>query len=363
MIVLILGFLRLPVFNAEDIPVVTRFSIVIPFRNEAEHLPKLLESLQRLQYPSEMFEIIFVNDASTDSSTEIIRDQLHFSSKQINFSILDNERNSASPKKDAITAAVALAKNDWILTTDADCVLPERWLHSYDAYIQKFQPTIVGGPVRYEAKRNLAEQFQKFDSLSLQLVTLGSFGLKIPLLCNGANLGYKKEAFNLVNGFKDNDHIASGDDVFILEKMQARFPGQTGFLKSKDAIVGTQPQKNWPEVINQRIRWASKTSNQNNTAVKMLGGLVFLVNLFILITAIYCLFRPEYWVYFLVFLFLKLLCDFIAIRLSSHFFGDNLNLSAFFLSLCCYPLVIVSVVISSFRGNYHWKGRKFEKTT
>ncbi len=103
----------------------TKFTVVIAFRNEAENLPRLLKSLQKLKYPSTFFEIIFVNDTSTDASEEIILQQLKQSN--LTFKILQNTPNQFSPKKTAITLAIAEAKHPWILTTDADCKLPSTW--------------------------------------------------------------------------------------------------------------------------------------------------------------------------------------------------------------------------------------------
>lgn len=360
---LMIGFMRLPEFFSEEIAAKTRFSIIVPFRNEAENLPKLLESIVLLKYPSDLFEFIFVNDASEDDSVALINQLLQIPSESINFRIIDNERQSASPKKDAITKAIAIGKFEWILTTDADCVLPKHWLIAYNKYIEKYRPIMVAGPVNYIVNGTLTQQFQKFDGLSLQLVTQGSFGLQVPLLCNGANLAYKKEAFSEVEGFKLNNHIASGDDIFMLEKMQDRFPEQVCFIKSKDAIVETCPQKNWNEVINQRIRWASKTSKQKSWITKLLGGLVFLVNLFVIAGGVFSIFRPDHLPYYLLFLLLKVLYDYIGIFISSRFFRSKINPSAYLLSELWYPFVIVSVVIASLRGSYHWKGRIFEKST
>lgn len=362
MSVILIGFLKLPEFFSEEISVKTQFSIIVPFRNEAAKLPKLLESISLLKYPSDLYEFIFVNDASEDDSVALINQILQVSSATINFRIIDNERKSASPKKDAITTAIEIAKFDWILTTDADCVLPENWLNAYNSYIEKHQPIMIAGPVSYIANKTLTQQFQKFDGLSLQLVTIGSFGLQAPLLCNGANLAYKKEAFKAVEGFKLNDHIASGDDIFMLEKMVARFPGQVHFLKSKDAIVETHPQENWNEVINQRIRWASKTSKQKSRNTKLLGGLVFLVNLFVIAGGVFCIFQPDELPLFLLFLVLKFANDFASILICSNFFRSKVNAGTFLLSELYYPFVIVAVVIAGFRGSYHWKGRIFQKS-
>jgi len=363
MAALIYGFLRLPRFSSEKITPKTQFSLVIPFRNEAKNLPKLLESIQQLKYPSHLFEIIFVDDASEDTSVEIINEKLKFLKEFAKITIITNERHSASPKKDAITAAITIASMEWIITTDADCELPKNWLVVFDGYIQKQKPLLVAGPVRYAANASFVAKFQKFDGLSLQAVTIGSFGLQTPLLCNGANLAYKKEAFEAVNGFAENNHIASGDDIFMLEKMQQKFPKRVHFLKSEEAIVTTQPQQNWLAVINQRIRWASKTSKQKSWISKALGLLVFLTNLMMLLGAVYCVFQKWILPFYVLFLLLKVFADFLVLKISSRFFFTKIEVLPFLSSALIYPFITILVVLNSVKGSYNWKGRKFEKNT
>ncbi|RMA66401.1 glycosyltransferase family 2 protein [Ulvibacter antarcticus] len=363
LIVLLIGFFRLSIYSSEGISPQTHFSVLIPFRNEAKNLPKLLKSISNLDYPIELFEFIFIDDASTDASEAIIQTIIleQTTNKNISFRIIKNQRHSASPKKDAITAAITISKHEWILTTDADCELPKNWLRTFDAYIQENNPMMITAPVRYESNDSLLEEFQKFDGLSLQGVTIGSFALGRPLLCNGANLGYKKSVFNQVKGFIGNDHIASGDDVFLMEKFIKHDALKVCYLKSKDAIVVTQPQKSWEDVINQRIRWASKTSKQKNPFSTLLGLLVFLANVFLLIIPVYCLYRPQHWTVFIVFLVLKLFMDYIVLKTTAGFFGTKINLLRFILSALSYPMLVIRVVLGSISGTYEWKGRKFEK--
>ena len=359
--ILLIGFQKLPVFAEKSTTQKTQFSIIIPFRNEAESLPKLLESLQKLNYPNHLFEVILVDDASEDHSVEIIKDSLRLNSEQNNFRLIKNVRQSVSPKKDAITTAIGIAKYEWILTTDADCVLPASWLKSFDAFIQKNNPTLVAGPVRYRSKNSLVGQFQKFDGSSLQLVTMGFFGWGMPILSNGANLAYKKDAFIAVNGFAENNHIASGDDIFILEKLRKHAPGKVLFLKSTEAIVATGVQKTWKEIIEQRIRWASKTSKQQEHYSKVVGLVVFLTNLLILIGFFYSFLQTKFLTYYLVFLVVKILLDLIVLIKSNSLFRSKINIRYFLASVLCYPFVTIIVVLSSLKGTYSWKGRKFKK--
>ena len=357
---LLVGMMQLPEFISEEKEVKTNFSIIIPFRNEAAHLPALLESLKSLNYPREHFELLLVDDASEDDSAAIITALLKSETK-LQFQIISNVRRSNSPKKDAITCAIENSIYDWILTTDADCQVPEFWLREYDAYIQTYSPKCIAGPVALTSGDTFIQRYQQLDNWSLQGVAVGSFGLNAPLLCNGANLAYRKDAFQQVGGFSGNDHIASGDDVFILEKMKRAFPKKVQFMKSEKAIVRTQGVNSWKQVLSQRIRWASKTSAQKNLKSIGLGFIVFFANLLLIVGFFLCFFKPELAPYYASFLAAKLLIDYISLSKTATFFNEKIVLFTFLRSALIYPLITLYVVLGSFTGMYQWKGRLHKK--
>lgn len=358
MMALVYGFKKVPLLSTEEIIPATQFSVVIPFRNEAENLPNLLKTINTLNYPSEMFELIFVNDASEDNSEAIISNGIErslFSIKPI-----QNKRTTHSPKKDAISEAIKNSKFGWIVTTDADCELPKNWLKTLDTFIQKNNPVMVCGSVLYKSNESFIENFQQLDGLSLQAVTIGSFGLKNPMLSNGANLAYCKAAFLEVNGFSGNDHIASGDDIFLLEKMKKTFPKQVLFLKSIETIVSTKPQNSWKNVINQRIRWASKTSKQKNLTSLLLGFLVLFTNISLLALPIFMVFDPENLFVYGSLLLFKIITDYLLLRQTSLFFNEKVVFWKFLWQPFIYAIIVLLVAFGSIRGNYTWKGRSFK---
>lgn len=362
MVILVLGFWSIPIFSSKVESQITRFSIVIPFRNESENLPVLLESLSKLNYSTELFEIIFINDFSEDNSSEIITKVTERNNLPIR--LIQNKHISSSPKKDAISEAISTAKFEWILTTDADCEIPENWLKTLDEFIQsekklKKIPMMICSPIVYKTNGKIIQNFQYFDGLSLQAVTIGSFGLNNPLLCNGANLAYRKDAFEQVKGFIGNNHIASGDDIFLMEKMHKAFSGQVKFLKSREVIVSTKPQNSWRSVIDQRVRWASKTSKQNNASSIFLGILVFLVNLSFLILPFLFFFQVKNWIVFLFLLCFKIIVDFIFISQVVNFLNRRISLLTFGLMPFAYAIITVVVVLRSMYGGYSWKGREY----
>lgn len=355
-----IGFLRLKTFVPQKVKSTTGFTLIVPFRNEAENLPALMQSISKLNYPENLIEVLFVNDASEDTSVVVIQEFV-LKRKPAGWSILYNERKTGSPKKDAITLAVSKAKHDWIFTTDADCVLPEKLLNNLDAFIKNNSSKLIAGPVLALPKnRFFINHYQFLESLTLTGVTMGGFGIRMPLMCNGANLAYEKSAFESVKGFEGNDHIASGDDLFLLEKMQAAFPSQVHFLKNKAQVVYTKTESNWAAVVWQRVRWASKTSGYKSLFSKFTAVVVFAANVSLLI-AFFMLFKSESGVFFLMLILLKWGVDEVFVDQVNTFFKREVNWLYLRLMAFLYPVLAIYIAVRALFGNYNWKGRTFKK--
>ncbi len=358
-LILSYGFNRIPSFKISDDTQKTGFSIVIPFRNEAQNLPALLNSIQALSYPTNQFEILFVNDASSDDSMTIIERSMK--AFQFDYQILNAKRNTNSPKKDAILTAIEIAKYKWILTTDADCLLPKNWLFTFSDFIQQNDCKMVIGPVNYQTKSSFLHHFQMLDFMSLQASTIGGFGIKKPFLCNGANLAYRKDVFKEVNGFEGNTQMASGDDIFLLEKIYMAYPNSVYFLKSKSAIVCTSPVNSWSGLIHQRMRWAAKSSQYQLMIGKIIGSIVFLMNLSFLIALFSMIWSEQYSFFYLLLIVIKICVDFSLLEKASIFYNGYKKMKDYELSSLLYPFFSTYVVLKSLLGKYEWKEREFRK--
>ncbi len=353
------GMLKLPVFTSRKFDKLNRFSMVVVFRNEADNLPRLLNSIRKLDYPQELFEIILINDASEDASKEII--DKHLSNTNLHYKIFQNKRYSQSPKKDAINLAVKQAQYDWILTTDADCKVPTNWLHYFNQFIEAKDPKMICAPVIFESDETLIKQFQFWDGLSLQAATMAGFGWHAPFLSNAANMGFHKEVFFEVNGYEGNNHLASGDDIFLMEKVKALYPNRIHYLKNPDGAVATLPVHSFQKLIGQRIRWASKTSKHKNLLAKFIGLIVFLTNLGFITALLACFIDPFQANYYALFLLLKLVADTCVLAMSANFFKKPILTAFLFPSNLSYPFVVAWVFLNSWNGSYEWKGRNFKK--
>ena len=359
------GFDQLESPNAKKYTADTPFSILVPFRNEATNLPQLLNSFAALDYPKDKTEIILINDRSDDNFEQVISEFKH-DHKAINLVLIHGQSESKSPKKDAIELGLSKASNPWIITTDADCIVPINWLQTFNGFIVSDAPKMIVAPVTYFLGEGFLNKFQLLDFLSLQGTTIGSFGLKgkgpsRPFLCNGANLCYEKKAFLDVDGYKGNRDIASGDDIFLLEKMYDKFQDKVRFLKSEDAIVQTSAKESLKGLIQQRIRWAAKTSAYRHSFGKLVGLTVFLANIFIIILLTMSILNSFSWGYFGFFFLLKFNLDFLLLFKTASFFNQKEVLTSYFYASLVYPFFTVFVALLSFRRSYTWKESTFHK--
>ncbi|MBK5192153.1 MAG: glycosyltransferase [Flavobacteriaceae bacterium] len=364
---LLIGWRKIPEFKIKNIPPKIRFSVVIPFRNEAENLPLLLNSLSKLNYPTLKYEILLVNDASEDVSIQICDDFIN-SHPEIQISLLENKRSSNSPKKDAISTAIKNAQFEYIITTDADCKVPENWLQAFNERIIETGAKLVAGPVKIaDTSKNIIREnrwlkyfhfFQEMDFMSLQAAGAGGFGLGKAFMCNGANLCYEKAAFLKADGFSGNDEISSGDDIFLLQKFtEKKWP--VSFLKCAEAIVLTKPQQDLNTLISQRIRWAAKTPAYKSSFAKLVGLTVLLMNFSLVIGGLLAFFSLIPYQPLLFAFFFKFNVDFALLYHSAEFFDRKDVLRNYFWSSIIYPVFSSYVAILSLFSGYEWKGRKF----
>nr|WP_294939257.1 glycosyltransferase [uncultured Flavobacterium sp.] len=350
---LIWGFTKVKSFVKADSENTTGFSIVIPFRNEEKHLPDLLNSLTHLHYSKELFEIIFVDDASSDESVRVIN-RWRMENPWVHLTILDNVRISKSPKKDAITRAVMIAKHPWIVTTDADCTLRAEWLSVFDNFIQNTAAAeMIAGAVNFPTKGFLLSHFQQMDMLSLQGATIGSFGLGEAFMCNGANFAYTKKIFQDLGGFNGNNHIASGDDVFLLQKAIAQSPEKVHYLKNHQVIVTTKPEKSWAKLFRQRVRWASKATAYQSDFSKGLAIMVFLANFSLLLGLVFVLGGWMNWQFLVALFAAKFIIDSILMFLANRFLRMCMYTAP--VSSLIYPVFSSLVALYSMIGGFEWK--------
>ncbi|CAN5213031.1 glycosyltransferase [soil metagenome] len=337
----------------------TSFSIVIPARNEVENIETCITSILKNYYPLHLLEVIVVDDFSDDDTATIVKQLQEKHGVNLKLIQLKDHVQSKqnSYKKKSIETAVTYATKEWIVTTDADCLVTEKWLMMLDAFIQNKQPVFVAAPVKFINTGSFISIFQSLDFISLQGITAASVSAGFLSMCNGANLAYKKEAFYTVDGFKGVDNIASGDDMLLMHKIKKQFPGKASYLFSKEAIVSTLPMPDLKSFINQRIRWASKTSSYEDKKIFLVLLIVYSVNLMLLLLPfLSIIYSPLFFVWILLFA-LKTISEIFFMLPVTKFFNEQQLIWWFPIM---QPFHILYTVVSGWLGkfgSYEWKGR------
>ena len=346
------GWRELTPFSPAIAEPATTISVVIAARNEQESIGRLLRTIQEQSYDKHLFEVIVVDDHSTDH-TAAIASSFPF----VKLVSLQSDHIN-SYKKKAIETGIAAATCDLIVTTDADCIVPVSWLKTIAAFKEQTNAVFIAAPVVIEHERDVVQTFQSLDFLVLQGITAASVQKRIHNMCNGANLAYERKIFHEVGGFTGIDHIASGDDMLLMQKIRERFPGKISYLFSANAIVATQPVKTWKEFFSQRIRWASKATNYNE--MKIFGALflVYFFNVSLLALFIAGFWNYELWWGLLVILIAKALIELSFIYPVAKFYHQEKLLNSF---LLFQPIHILYTIIAGWLGTfgtYTWKGRE-----
>ena len=346
----------------------TFISVIIPARNEEKDLPALLKALSGQSYDKSLFEVIVVDDHSTDHTAAIVKQFNWPNIKLIRLADHVDAPGINSYKKKAIETAIAQSNGELIVTTDADCVVPPGWLETIAAFYKKNDPALIVMPVSYSCRNNSLEIFQALDFMVLQGITGASVHKNIHSMCNGANLAYSKKAFEEVEGFKGINNIASGDDMLLMHKIYKRYPAGIKYLRSNAVIVHTAPMHSWKDFLNQRIRWASKADKYDDKRIFVVLALVYFFNAWLLVLPLIAVFKNfqcsifnmqfsilELW---LVLLLLKTITELFFLYPVATFFKKEKLLWWF---PAAQPFHILYTIIAGWLGkfgSYQWKGRK-----
>lgn len=354
------GWIKTENTVTENIKSEIKISIIIPCRNEEKNVCEIAECLKYQTCNLLVVEVIFVNDHSTDFTQQKLQDASKIlKSGNIKCKILDLG-NGEFGKKAAITKAISEATGEIILCTDADCRMGKKWLISMVSEFNNSDTLMVSAPVEYNDKKGCANSLLQLDFISLIGVGAASIKNNKPTMCNGANIAYRKSVFNEVNGFEGNEHIPSGDDEFLMQKIYNKYKKGIMFLKNYDALVITNAPESIAELINQRLRWASKAGHYSNILTKFLPYFIFIIYILLFTTVIEFAFFGDY-SNFIVLFSGKLIIDFVFFLIILKFFKRRKLLYYLIPAQFFHLIYIITLGIFSFTGKYKWKGRNFTK--
>lgn len=329
-------------------------SIVIPYRNEAGTIPILLDSLRRLDYPDNKLEVIWVNDHSEDGSETLLK---KMGGENGLFKLLALSAGVYG-KKQAITLGVQQATGEVIAITDADCKVPRLWLKRINQAFGQEDVKLVFGGVRMEDGQSFFSRLQAMEFAGLVGSAVSTLGLGFFSMCNGANLAFLKSAFTAVDGYEGNMQIPSGDDEFLGRKIAQAYPRPIRFLAFADAVVTTRPLPTGYDFMQQRIRWAGKWKYNQSAATRFLAFSVFVSQLAFVGLAGAALLGGIGWIQALALWGIKIILEAVYLTSVGRFLNSTWRWALFAVLQFIYPLYVLTTVVLSQTGAYHWKGRK-----
>lgn len=328
-------------------------SLVIPFRNEAKHLPGILADLLAQDYPAHLFSVLMVNDHSTDGSQAVVRS---ITENHDHFTFLDLP-DGRSGKKEAIAYALSKVTTPWVLQTDADCRVGPGLISSHMCHQSLHSSELVAGMVSTgQAGGGFLEAFERLDLLALNGSGAGSFAVDRPIMCSGANLLYSMKLYRESRIFDPSALVQSGDDMFLLIAAR-KLKRRVSFNPGRESRVLTAPVEGLAALIGQRIRWGAKSVHYGMAGIQSVAVLVSLVALLMLFAPLWIFLRPELWGWILGGTGLKLLVDFLIIVAASRKTGQTLTLWWYLPAALLHPLYMATVILGSILGKSRWKGR------
>jgi len=369
----------------------TWITVVVPARNEEENILRCLDSLAAQSYPKHLYEVIVVDDHSTDGTVELVGGYVSGLTVRC-IRLSEQGGGRTAHKKWAIESGVRAARGQLIVATDADCTAGRDWLAAIAACYEDRGAKFIAAPVRIAAElprgsrpfggpealhgsrplrgshpprgsrsHGLLSIFQTLDFITLQGITGAAVYRRVHSMCNGANLAYEKSAFEEVGGFSGIDSIPSGDDMLLMHKIYCKYPQKVFFLKDRHAIVTTLPESSWSGFLHQRVRWASKADRYDDKRIFWVLLMVYLVNL-TFAGLFVAAFWNSWWLWILLLLLIaKTAVEYPFVRSVAGFFGQQ-RLMVYFAVL--QPVHILYTILVGWLGkfgSYRWKDRKISK--
>jgi cellulose synthase/poly-beta-1,6-N-acetylglucosamine synthase-like glycosyltransferase len=305
-----------------------------------------MEDLLLQEYPEGPYEIIVVDDHSSDNTSQIVSS---FKSSE-NLKLFSN---NGEGKKKAIKTGVENSHGELIITTDADCRMGKKWIGSIVSYFKNTGADLIIGPVTIRGNKSIFSRFQELEFFSLQGITAGSAAIGNPVMCNGANLAFTRTAYDK-HSLNLYDEVSSGEDVFLLHSIKKENAAKIRFFESKEAVVSTGAVKSVFGFLRQRARWLSKAGYYTDRFTIFLGIITFAVIIDLLAMFITGFFYPVCFYLLGALLLIKAIPDALLLFEITRRRGSLQLMKWFIPAELVYPFYIITVVISTLFRTNEW---------
>jgi poly-beta-1,6-N-acetyl-D-glucosamine synthase len=330
-------------------------SIVVSARDEERLIEGCVRSLVAQDYPEELLEIIIVDDCSTDSTREALK-RLNAEIPRITIlSMAERSDANDSRKTVALEYGISQAHGEIILTTDADCIAPPRWAQTMAGAFEADTAMVVG-PVIEESGPTLLSKISQVEFLGIVTMAGGLIGNNEPIICNGANLAFRKLSFRQAGGYGHKNNFV--DDEVLMQRIAYRKIGRVRFCPSRDAVVVTKPVQTTEAFWHQRIRWAAKRGTYESKRVLTTLLLIYVAFLALFASLILMLTVPAFALFGALLLSAKVLAEYQVLFTGATLFGQQFSFPYFLVAEVFHiPYVVLAGAAGQFLPK-RWKGRK-----
>ena len=355
-IAITMGWWRLKMYASKSPQHNIKVSILVALRNEAENIGPLIKSLSNQDYPAHLLEVILIDDHSTDATVGLVKAQII---DLMNFKLISLDSENATGKKAAINHGVQAFVGELILITDADCTTGISWVSTMVSFYEEHKPHLILGPVLMTNDGTFFGKFQSLEFSSLISSAAGSCNAGFPLMANGANMAFTREAYHTCNGFAGNFKYPSGDDMFLMMGIKKHFGAKAiRFLLSERAIVNTPAASGFVQFIHQRLRWVSKSRGYTDHLLIASSIIVFLANGLLVVSALSAVISHTYLIPFIAIYTFKIIVDFPLMLSFNRFQGSRILLWLFPFTELLNAAYTLYIGIAGNIWKYEWKGRK-----
>ncbi|MBZ0201226.1 MAG: glycosyltransferase, partial [Ignavibacteriaceae bacterium] len=310
-----------------------------------KNIKEIINSLQSIKYSDKNFEVIFIDDSSTDNTYSIIENEIKGLN---NFSLLTSSNKTLPAKKGALQLGIEKAKHPFIMITDADCNIKPDWLKIFS---QKFSIgyDFVFGIAPLINKGSFTGELSSFENLKSSMLSFSSAALNLPYSATARNFGFNKKSFNLISGYKNTKETLGGDDDLLLREA-IKYKMKIGWVTNKEAFVFSKTKEIFKDYLWQKSRH-TETALYYTTGRKIVLAVWHLTNI-VSLASVLMVFKN--WIFALPF-FAKFFMDILLTRSIQNKFGYRFSFIKIIIFQIVYEIMLGINFFNALFGKKVWK--------
>jgi cellulose synthase/poly-beta-1,6-N-acetylglucosamine synthase-like glycosyltransferase len=317
-------------------------SIIISARNESNNIKSLIKSLSQQTYPKDKYEIIIINDKSTDDT--LIK--LESFQKKLNNLIIINIKETPkdwASKKWALNKGIDKASGNIIIQTDADCIHQNQWIESMAKPFLNQNIGFVAGPSYIGIENNFINELLKLESIAQESFSYANSKRQLFISCTARNIAYRQKVFQEIGGYNDIAHINSGDDDLLLHKIATQTKWDIHYIANNLSLVSSTIPQTIKSLYLQRLRYASKGLLYYNLStpneVKIILPFLYFTNLMCVISILqFISIQTLFW---FIPLIIKSIAEIILISKYMSKIKINFRLLYFIILMVVHPFYVI----------------------